>query len=569
MQLAFTFAEYRALVRRFAARLPALLVQHPATAELAVQVERLDIEGTLEGRFSVAVVGQMRAGKSTLLNALMGQDLAPTGVNETTATINWFRHGRGEQTGVFRVNWRDGTATDVPIGEITAWLGKGEAAQRTRWLDFFADSPFLAGANLIDTPGTRSVLASHEGAVRGFVLDDAATAPGEQAATDGTGQKADAILYVVNPVAKESDADLLAMFDEKTRMAGAHLHNSIAVVQKWEHLGDDPLAEAERKCARIADQLAGKVAQVLPTSGLLGRCTQRLSVAEFWQPLADIAHATSASDLSLLLEGPEFFADSDDLFDDMRIPQARRVALAKLAPWPVVRLSVREAARLRLASGEALRQRIWHCSGLEQLQRALHERFFRQAELIKANTVLRRAWQPCNVALGRLHGLEQQQARELARAKDLATRLGQAQEGEPAILPEVRRFVATAEATTAAFLASVHKLRRDLDDLREEARRNFEALDGDLAALERAANDLDLPATDKVWLLSVFGAHGLEVAERLGLPATAPTAQWIATAESLLERCQDRAGPGAKGAWAYRLAGERLEHILDLCEARA
>ena len=172
MKLAFTFEDYRAMVQRFGHQLPGLLVQSPVTAELAVQVERLNITATLEGRFSVAVVGQMRAGKSTLLNALMGHDLAPTGVNETTATINWFRHGVGDQTQQFRVNWRDGSTTDLPIGEVNAWLGRGDAARRTKWLDFFAESEFLAGANLIDTPGTRSVLASHENAVRSFVLDE-------------------------------------------------------------------------------------------------------------------------------------------------------------------------------------------------------------------------------------------------------------------------------------------------------------------------------------------------------------------------------------------------------------
>ena len=36
----------------------------------------------------VAVVGRVKAGKSTFINALLGEDLAKVGPTETTATIN-------------------------------------------------------------------------------------------------------------------------------------------------------------------------------------------------------------------------------------------------------------------------------------------------------------------------------------------------------------------------------------------------------------------------------------------------------------------------------------------------
>lgn len=38
----------------------------------------------------VAVVGRMSAGKSSFINALLGEDKAVVGTNETTATINHF-----------------------------------------------------------------------------------------------------------------------------------------------------------------------------------------------------------------------------------------------------------------------------------------------------------------------------------------------------------------------------------------------------------------------------------------------------------------------------------------------
>ena len=56
----------------------------------------------------VAVVGRVKAGKSTFINALLGQDLAKVGTTETTATINYFRYGRPDPERPVRCIWRYG-----------------------------------------------------------------------------------------------------------------------------------------------------------------------------------------------------------------------------------------------------------------------------------------------------------------------------------------------------------------------------------------------------------------------------------------------------------------------------
>jgi ATPase subunit of ABC transporter with duplicated ATPase domains len=58
---------------------------------LSSELERLS--GQVDQPCVVAVVGRMKAGKSTFINALLGEDLAKVGVTETTATINYFRYG--------------------------------------------------------------------------------------------------------------------------------------------------------------------------------------------------------------------------------------------------------------------------------------------------------------------------------------------------------------------------------------------------------------------------------------------------------------------------------------------
>jgi hypothetical protein len=116
----------------------------------------------------------------------------------------------------------------MPLDRVGEWIGTETNATKTQRLDFFADTDFLRLANVVDTPGTRSVIQTHEDATQGFLADKL------ESDSLRYGGSADAVIYAVNPVGRESDRDLLQLFGERTRLPGASAYNSIAVVQKWE-----------------------------------------------------------------------------------------------------------------------------------------------------------------------------------------------------------------------------------------------------------------------------------------------------------------------------------------------
>lgn len=125
----------------------------------------LDLEN---GEFSIVVVGEFSAGKSTLLNALMKEKILPSFMNETTATVNFLRHKEKAAEGeAGRVFYRDGTnqrLETVSLKTVQEFgTTKGDQVEKkVEHLDLYLDSAFLEdGVTLVDSPGLNGVADGH------------------------------------------------------------------------------------------------------------------------------------------------------------------------------------------------------------------------------------------------------------------------------------------------------------------------------------------------------------------------------------------------------------------------
>ena len=63
----------------------------------------------------VAIAGMVKAGKSTLLNAVIGEEIAPTDAGECTKVIVWYRHGAAPS---ITVHLRDGGTRSLPVRRV-------------------------------------------------------------------------------------------------------------------------------------------------------------------------------------------------------------------------------------------------------------------------------------------------------------------------------------------------------------------------------------------------------------------------------------------------------------------
>lgn len=376
--------------KEFLLRMAGVFQSFPELREYEASLK--EIAASVKSPFTLAVFGRMKTGKSSIINALVGRQLAITGVEEATATLNWISYGTNEQSDSVIVHWKDGRVEPIPFSRISEWAGKDpevlKRVRETEFLQMFADAETLRSVNIVDTPGTGSVADEHEVVAKQFLSPRAAEESEEE------GRKADALLYVFPPVARSSDEDALGIY-RQTRMPGSDPYNSIGVLHKWDGMeADDLKAEAEAKSRRIATTLLDMVSEVIPVSA----------------PLALAARHAPDPFFESLLELTTLERIRDDLLkalkrDNRWDQEEGRRRIRELYPMPwvsfvrLVRLLMDRSCQTAVESRSSCLEE----SGFERLEKALNDRFFRRAALIKQRLTRVKAKRPIQLGLMKLN----------------------------------------------------------------------------------------------------------------------------------------------------------------------
>lgn len=524
----------------FARRLPGLLGRFGVTADIAARFDALRIEAQLDSLFTLAIVGRMKAGKSTLLNALIDQDLALVGVTETTATINWFDGLHAGDSGQFEIHWRDAGCEPEcrPLARLGELAGHSREAANVGHLRFFAGASFLEKVRIVDTPGFGSTVRAHEKAIGEYLNSESSTsAARNEAESERLGGRADAVLLVIAVAAREGDTKALDDFQRRTRFPGQGPYNSIAVLQKWETFPGNPVEEARRIAANIKTRMQGRVADVLPISGMLHQVSKLVS-NEAMEELVRLGHEHSAAQLEAMTQSEDTFRAEPTraaLYHSILMQMCGNGRPDQVELWPIMRFLLRLIPREKLVAGVALRGRIRELGGVDHLRAELQRRFFKLSALIRSGSVSTRALDLCEQAQ---HLLKREQAR-----------LSDMERLDAALRGQLKALGAIDPALQAAVLASIERNRsligdarraleataEELDEWVRSGQRQFQLLLADTAHIE-SLDGRDIGFEDEIAekLRTLFGLRGIEPWQRLGLSEGATSATFRQRADELL-----------------------------------
>jgi len=351
----------------------ALGLDDAARDRVEVARERLD------GPLRVALAGRIKAGKSTLLNALVGERLAPTDAGECTRIVSWYREGLGygvtaelldgERRGV---EFRRNGELFVDLGDLTP--------EHIRRLMVDWPSERLAATTLIDTPG----LASLDTVVSDRTRD--ALAASGHGAPD-----ADAVVYLMRHLHRV-DVDFLEGFVAGSD-AGSSPVNSIAVLSRADEVGAGRL-DAMRSARSVAaayetdGRMAALSSRVVAVAGLVAETAQTLTQAEF-DVLRRVAGLPEPLVDDLLLSVDRFVGhDPDGAVSATGVDRAEREGLVNRLGLFGLRFSIDRIRSGTVTSTGQLAAALLVVSGLDDLRSALDGHIRPRAEVLQARSAL-------------------------------------------------------------------------------------------------------------------------------------------------------------------------------------
>jgi cellulose synthase operon protein C len=143
---------------------PALLARLDTHARALADLESVAAVANLSAERSrpvrLAIVGEFNAGKSTFINALIGADVAPTGVLPTTATLHHLRWAPDRYARVSFVVGHEPPERIVTLDDLRSTL-KTLDATSIRRVELLMPLPFLLRVEILDTPGFNAPDAQH------------------------------------------------------------------------------------------------------------------------------------------------------------------------------------------------------------------------------------------------------------------------------------------------------------------------------------------------------------------------------------------------------------------------
>ena len=502
-------------------------------AHLTAQMQQLATK--VDEPCVVAVVGRVKAGKSTFVNALLGEDLAKMGATETTATINYFRHGTPDPNFPVRCYWRTSKlkVTDESRTFLDSLQGRDKETLRRAadidHLEYLVPSRYLEQITLVDTPGTGAAVTEHQQRVEEFVnisdplYDELKKRHHDE--TERIGSAADAVIYLIGVTARITDEFFLKQFLEATGDK-SRAYNAIGVMAQID-LNDQIVERREELSEKVASQLQHRLNTVIPVSaGIQRALNNMLEDRAGLKEMMTIFRRDPplpAEVIDNLLSDSEAYDDYEAFFDTDKpcpvTPEQRKQVRGKRGkdgepdevPWKVFATIVRAVTDPSLADETAIVQKLQDIAGFERLRTVLEHHFIRRGSLLCGYNIVNKALKLLEeIKDSYLREFREREAENTTKRERFVAFLQHMPNNAAA--RELEEFVQQQLAPRADMGVMLDEVEREIAHIKYE----LEDYNADFKALQQIEEHMDLfEEKDRSELQLLFGLHSLESEKRL------------------------------------------------------
>ncbi len=205
----------------------------------------------------VAVVGRLKSGKSTLVNALTEYRIAATESLECTMAVSLYSDGAPARAEIHGI---DGTTHTIALG-AEPLTDLNRPVNEVDHVRQFLPNARLRQFTLIDTPGTATLTVENEARTRRVLIEG-------RKDTKRASSWADCVVFLSDSAPRDDERTFL------TELGMTPL-TIVGILSRADSFGAgafgnrDPLEHAHSHAHIIADQLSHAVCTVLPLAGLL------------------------------------------------------------------------------------------------------------------------------------------------------------------------------------------------------------------------------------------------------------------------------------------------------------
>lgn len=338
----------------------------------------------------VAIVGVIKAGKSTLMNALLQEKIVATGAVEATFNVNWLKYSDSPSLKVYFKDNRPPEAKS--FSELKALTLRPEEHQdyllSIKYIEVAYPNEILRTFNIIDTPGLKSFYEEDSKNTQDFLK-----LHGEEL-TEVTQQEAanaDAVLYLFSQGIGKGDAETVQAFQGP--LAGnATPINAIGVLTKVDIYAtdpnvSDPMAAGQRIASRLSQkpEVGRLLYTIYPICGLLAEGVQTLTDKHF-EILTQLSQLPEKRFARLSRYVPKFLDRYEA--EDLPISQELRAELhQQLGLYGIIQAY--HLLNSGIKAKEQLVAELLKKTGIPELRQLILSHFGHRAFLIKLGTVLR------------------------------------------------------------------------------------------------------------------------------------------------------------------------------------